>query len=116
MVNPIGWPIPKEVLADFMIRRIQTGYYKVIQYGPVVFTVGTNPLDPTVHMFSVDPRSNLLKLTRLFMQEVWSVITHRFLIAPIENETMKKIVKRLGWEDTGEDLYDHRIFRIERPR
>jgi hypothetical protein len=116
-VSTEDMPIPREVLVDYALRQVSDGEVLIFHYHPVVFTVNVRAEYPVVHLYADDSGHGLLRASRLFMQDVWGKVPHKYLIAPILSSGVKALVKRFGWVSTGEWYpTGHETFTIERPK
>jgi hypothetical protein len=97
-----GTGVPIDLLAEYILGRIESGQDLVLEISGVVFTVSTEPECPTVHMFSIGVGSSLLPIGRRFMREVWSIIDHPWLIAPVKKRGLVRVmIRKLGWQWSG---------------
>lgn len=113
-VDPEGYAVPKQELADMMERRVIDGLDHVFDCGALVFTVSKNPQYPVVHLFGAGPGRLMLAAGRRFMREVWAATGHVFLLAPVKNATVLKCCKRAGWRVVGIKPTGHVLIRIDR--
>lgn len=116
-VSTEGFPVSRELLLDYVIRQIETDEVTVFHYHPVVFTVGNMPEYPVVHIYSDDAKHGLFRAAQSFMRDVWTVMSHEYMIAPILSEGVKSLARRSGWRSTN-NWYPtgHEVYIIERPK
>lgn len=112
-MNPEGFKVSKAQLTDFALKRIMQGKDICLQYGRVVFTVGID--EPYIHIYARNSGFGLLTASHHFMEDVWSKVGHRYLLALIRQHRIVTLAKRFGWKDIGLHSTGARILRIERP-
>jgi len=109
-----GIDIHREDVVKYILEKIAAGHVVLFNYGTIVFTVNIDSSNPMVHMWGHESGLSILKHTRRFMREVWQVLPHTYLIAPIINPSVQMLAKRMGWIKTDQSTLGHQIYRIER--
>jgi hypothetical protein len=114
--NPEGRAIPQKLLGELLVQKVLIGDDEVFDFGPVVFTVGTDPNRPLVHLYSAGAGTGLLAAVAQFHRTVWRQTKHTYLLTLVENEAIMKLAKRFGWTAIRRLETGYTLFHLERPK
>lgn len=91
----------RETLVDDLVTRAAVGKDLVLTYGDSVFTVELDTDAHEVHIYSLGVGSEAVGIAHQFMKELWEVVPFDQVSATVNDERLIRIMKKLGWQETG---------------
>lgn len=91
----------KDQFVEDLVTRAAVGKDLILQYGDAIFTVELDTAAHEVHIYSLGVGSEAVGIAHQFMKDLWEVVPFDEVSATVNNERLIRIMKKLGWQETG---------------